>query len=83
MQDLAPWYLPAFSVSSSLTSAIKSLINENNILIISLIKNLINGGGESEHLFLEFSLWNLNSESRLKAFEAHWFGTSKNAVGGK
>lgn len=38
--------------------------------------------GESEHLFLAFSLWNLNSESRLKAFEAYFFGTSKNAVGG-
>lgn len=37
---------------------------------------------ESDHLFLEFSLWNLNSESRLKAFEAHLFGTSKNAGGG-
>lgn len=34
---------------------------------------------ESEHLFLEFSLWNLNSESRLKAFEGYLFGTSKNA----
>lgn len=38
--------------------------------------------GESEYLFLEFSLWNLNSESRLEAFEAHLFGTSKNAGGG-
>lgn len=37
--------------------------------------------GESEYLFLEFSLWNLNSESRLEAFEAHLFGTSKNAGG--
>lgn len=37
---------------------------------------------ETQHLFLEYSLWNLNSESRLKAFEAHLFGTSKNAVRG-